>query len=144
MTDQKPTGVFVRLPLSEEQLGLMVDAAAFGQPDDSHDKALTAIGTPVAGGALDVVAYTSPEDIRRVRKGKSGDIYGAEKWEGSDDCVFTIPLVRQSDAQAQIASLEAEVVMLREAMEAAKGYARLGSWSRAHVVLHKALKGGAA
>ncbi|GAA3671811.1 hypothetical protein [Acetobacter lovaniensis] len=52
MTDQKPAGVFVRLPLSDEQREMMVDAAALGQPDDSHDKALIAIGTPVTDGEL--------------------------------------------------------------------------------------------
>ena len=38
------------------------------------------------------VAYTSQHDLDIVRKGKSGDIYGSQKWEGSDDAVFTVPL----------------------------------------------------
>lgn len=65
-----------------------------------------------------VVAYTSPTDLDRVKKGKSGDIYGERKWEGSDVEVFTIPLVLQSEAQAQIAARDAEILRLREALDA--------------------------
>ena len=141
-------GVFVRLPLSEGAVDQYLRAIHSGEPLEAEASALEAgllaIGTPVTGGDIPVAAYTSQYDIDRVRKGKSGDIYGAKNWEGSDEEVFSIPLIRQSDAQAQIAALEAEVVRLREAMEEAQGYARKGSWAITHVTLHKALKGGAA
>jgi hypothetical protein len=88
----KHTGVFVRLPLSEVAQELLVDAAAFGKPDDSHDKAILAIGTPVTGGDIPVI--TTLGTLRDP-----------------------IPCVRQSDAQAQMAALEAEVVRLRGALE---------------------------
>lgn len=89
----QPTGVFVRLPLSDEQRELMVDAAALGQHDDSHDKALLAIGTPVTGGELEVY-----HALTVMTTG------GPER----------VPLVRQLDAQAALASAQAEIVRLRE------------------------------
>lgn len=102
MSGDKPTGVFVRLPLSEASRELLVDAAAFGKPDDSHDKAILAIGTPVTGGELEVAAYDNC---------RSGYLSRAKP------CTESIKLVRQSDAQAQIAALEAEIGRLREALE---------------------------
>ena len=137
-------GVFVRLPLSDAAQELLVDAAAFGKPDDSHDKAILAIGTPVTGGDVPVAAYTSQHDIDRVRKGKSGDIYGAKNWEGSDEEVFNIPLVRQSDAQAKIAALEVEVVRLMEIVTTARTSISQGKPMKAAYALEVALKGGAA
>lgn len=95
-------GVFVRLPLSEVAEELLVDAAAFGKPDDSHDKALLTIGTPVTGGVLKTMAHIS----------RGGDRISLRRKTERD-----IPLVRQSDAQAKIAALEAEVVRLRETMK---------------------------
>ena len=100
-------GVFVRLPLDEAQIMKLYN------PKKSGNENLLTIGTPVTGGDIPVAAYTSQHDIDRVRKGKSGDIYGAKNWEGSDEEVFNIPLIRQSDAQAQIAALEAEVRQLQ-------------------------------
>lgn len=80
----QPTGVFVRLPLSDAARELLVDAAAFGKPDDSHDQAILSIGTPVTGGKLKPFLPNSAG-----------------------------PLVKLSDAQAAIAALEAEVGRLR-------------------------------
>ena len=119
MSNDKITGVFVRLPLSEERVSNFRLAEAHADDSDMEEiiTGLRVIGTPVTGGDIPVVAYTSQYDIDRVRKGKSGDIYGSRQWEGSDDPVFDIPLVRQSDHQAAIAALEAEVGRLRESLE---------------------------
>lgn len=115
MIDQKATGVFVRLPLSDEHRELMVDAAALGQPDDSHDKAILTIGTPVTDGELEVVGYAPGEDL---------PLYGDD---GIDDTCFTeislhrqadndIPLIRQSDALAKLAEKDAEIARLRDGL----------------------------
>ena len=57
------------------------------------------------------VAYTSQIDLDRVRKGKSGDIYSTQKWEGSDDAVFTIPLYTHP---ANVAVLEGRIAELEK------------------------------
>ncbi|MFT9070305.1 MAG: hypothetical protein ABF446_08410 [Acetobacter orientalis] len=85
MTDQKPTGVFVRLPLSNEQLGKLL------APIGPLNERLLAIGTPVAGGELEVVCY-------------------------SHEIGNTGSLVRQSDAIAKLAEKDAEIVRLREGL----------------------------
>lgn len=104
MTDQKPTGVFVRLPLSDEQRAKIV-AEMIPPPisvSDAFEKVALNIGTPVTGGDLEVAAYDNIASghLSRVRP-----------------CGANIELVRQSDAQAKIAALEAEVARLRETME---------------------------
>ncbi|WP_215754240.1 hypothetical protein [Acetobacter sp. P5B1] len=100
----KPTAVFVRLPLSEDDCGLLIDASSFGAPDDSHDKALIAIGTPVAGGELEVVGMRT-RDIRSIFTSiwhYSGDIESSGNYE-------TELLVRQSDAQAALAAAHVDI-----------------------------------
>lgn len=103
----KPTGVFVRLPLSNEQLGKLLI------PTRTFNERMISIGTPVTGGELRVSAfadYIPPSAIGVM----------AQIFEVSDRRTksFNEPLVRQSDAQAQIAALEAEVVRLRESYAA--------------------------
>ncbi|MFT9360708.1 hypothetical protein [Acetobacter okinawensis] len=94
MTDQKPTGVFVRLPLSgEQEHDLFVAATTPVHTKTLLEGCLIAIGTPVTGGEL--------EDI---------DIVDAAY--GNSDAKY----VRQSDAQAQIAARDAEIVRLRDAL----------------------------
>ncbi|OUJ10149.1 hypothetical protein [Acetobacter okinawensis] len=109
LTSQKPTGVFVRLPLSNEQLGKLLI------PTRTFNERMISIGTPVTGGELRVSAfadYIPPSAIGVM----------AQIFEVSDRRTksFNEPLVRHSDAQAQIAALEAEVVHLREDMDASK------------------------
>lgn len=124
----KPTGVFVRLPLSDE----MVDKAqvAYCSELTSGDKAcltneLLAIGTPVMASDIPVIT----------------NLLGPE-WE-------IIPVVRQSDAQAQIAALEAEVVRLRHYLERIDSLIMGNSdpvmmFCGIHASRTEALKGGAA
>lgn len=102
----KPAGAFVRFPLSAAQREQYLDVINSGEPLEAEASALEsgilAIGTPVPGGDIPVIGtihigengkpfFTSPE-LHSV----GGDV------------------VRQSDAQAQTAALEAEVVRLRE------------------------------
>ncbi|WP_406238146.1 hypothetical protein ACF3NX_12480 [Acetobacter orientalis] len=132
---EKPTGVFVRLPLSEEQRGLMVDAAALGQPDDSHDKAILTICTPVTGGELDTSresfeqfyaqmcteatgrAGVMPDYVRGLR---NGDNYGPRRlflnnvWEAWPNfAIFAL---------AKLAEKDAEIARYREALIEAKTF----------------------
>ena len=90
MTD-KPTGVFVRFPLSDERREVFITEMDCGA---EAEQAIRAIGTPVTGGDLKVVAYDNitSRHLSRVQP-----------------CGANINLVRQSDAQAQIAALEADM-----------------------------------
>jgi hypothetical protein len=96
MTDQKPTGVFVRLPLSDEQLGKLL------APTGPLNERLLAIGMPVQGGELQEVDIV-----------KAAYEYPRSKY------------VRQSEAQAQIAARDAEIVRLREIPELFSEYEKL-------------------
>lgn len=146
MTDQKPTGVFVRLPLSEDQIDALYN------PKRSGEENLLSIGTPVQVMELYVVGYEY-EMALRIEGGE-----GVE-WEEAMPRRFippyedgwrvrnVVPLVRQSDAQAQIAARDAEIVRLREALDRI----RLIPFPMMdlpagimHGIAHKALKGGAA
>ncbi|MCG4254222.1 hypothetical protein K6W37_10025 [Acetobacter senegalensis] len=96
----QPTGVFVRLPLSDEQKRKVVAEMMFAATSvaDAFEKAILAIGTPVTGGELKTMAHIS----------RGGDRISLRRKTERD-----IPLVRQSDAQAQIAALGAEVGRLQ-------------------------------
>lgn len=119
MTDQKPTGVFVRLPndAADPQWAKAYDAVV---GDEGTKKAALwdfiqiakAIGTPVTGGELEVVGMRT-RDIRSISTSiwhYSGDIESSGNYE-------TELLVLQSDAQAQIAARDTEIVRLQEALE---------------------------
>ncbi|MCI2023636.1 MAG: hypothetical protein LKJ63_03415 [Acetobacter fabarum] len=94
----KPAGVFVRLPLSEEQKQGMYD---YVSGDASMEDAIRGIGTPVIGGDIPIIGT--------IHIGENGKPFftAPELYSVGGD------VVRQSDAQAQIAALEAEVVRLR-------------------------------
>lgn len=105
MTTPTPTGVFVRLPLSESARELLVDASAFGQPDDSHDQAILSIGTPVTSGDLHEVGievvHAHGSDLTYCRD------HAQKIANGADGIIYS--LIRQSDHLAALASLQAEV-----------------------------------
>ncbi|AXH72254.1 MAG: hypothetical protein [Caudoviricetes sp.] len=88
----QPTGVFVRLPLSDEQHDTLYHTIR----RSGDEVAILAVGTPVTGGDLNPVAFMSPRDCASP----------SISFRPFHD--YT-PLVRQSDAQAAIAALEAEV-----------------------------------
>lgn len=112
MTNQKPTGVFVRLPLSADDIKKMNRAMSWSLEvhpnptlETTSEAALLAIGTPVWGGELKVVAYDN------IASGYLSRV---------EPVTPNINLVRQSDAQAQIAARDAEIVRLREENEQLK------------------------
>ena len=97
-------GVFVQLPLSDERREVFVTEMDCGA---EVEQAILAIGTPVTGGDLYPVGYTSEDAIGGLATGvySFASIFRDNDAEHYD----TVPLVRQSDAQAQIAVLEADV-----------------------------------
>ena len=99
MTD-KPTGVFVRLPLSEDDCTLLIDASSFGAPDDSHDKALLAIGTPATGRELEVVGWAHGP---HVKDGQRFYCIRPQDKAAKIRPYYDTALVRQSDALAKLA-----------------------------------------
>ena len=143
----KPTGVFVRLPLSDEQRGKIVAEMMFAplSVSDAFSKAALNIGTPVTGGDMEITGYIPEQWCLTKRDGTN-----ASTFEDRQGRRHTIPLIRQSDAQAQIAALEAEVVRLREYYEASEVIAREGFVGLTEEMFmrkeraRKALKGDAA
>ncbi|MBO1325279.1 hypothetical protein K2X14_07865 [Acetobacter sp. TBRC 12305] len=111
MTDQKPTGVFVRLPLSNEQIGKLL------APIGTLNERLSPIGTPVTGGKLEVFGYA---DAVGLPLEDGGPTNWTADINAKPDETSTVPLVRHSDAQAAIAALQAENARLREALSHAR------------------------
>lgn len=115
MTDQKPTGVFVRLPLSDEQI---VSIAGWipGSREELRNEVLPSIfsiiGTPVTGGGgrLEVVGYISHIVADALRDPTSG-INVTQLRAERNGCV-SAPLVLKTDADAEIAKRDAEIVRL--------------------------------
>lgn len=99
-----PTGVFVRLPLSEDQKQAMYD---YVSGDVSMEEVFRAIGTPVAGGEPSCCGSVKwhYNDLEPVLETYSPDLF--EKG-------VSVKVVRQSDHLAALASLQAEVGRLRE------------------------------
>ncbi|MCP1227935.1 hypothetical protein [Acetobacter fabarum] len=159
---QKPTGVFVPFPLTEAQVSACSDARAKawveqGKPTttSTFEAALLAIGTPVTGGELAVVGW----GLYSVGGGKPSLFTNeamAERWAKHFGRTLH-PVVRQSEAQAQIAARDAEIVRLREALVVARGAITSGLNAKSIVCtvwagpaetlvdyIDAALKGGAA
>lgn len=161
----KPTGVFVRLPVTDEQAQEMYRAycAAYASSSlttrgTATQAALLTIGTPVTGSASDPDAYEY--EIEQMgfwvsREKGYGPPFWARTYYEEHPNVLHSPgsvrnireLVYRDGAQAQIAALEAEVVCLREALDRI----RLIPFPMMdlpagimHGIAHKALKGGAA
>lgn len=112
MTDQKPTGVFVQFPLTEAQVSAYSDARAKawveqGKPTttSTFEAALLAIGVHVHGEGIPVVGT--------IHIGENGKPFftAPELYSTGGD------VVRQSEAQTQIAARDAEILRLREALE---------------------------
>lgn len=101
----QPTGVFVRLPLSENAAETLAWDADCGNAED----ALLAIGTPVTGGELEVVGYIPEHPCLTKRDGTN-----ASTFEDRENKRHTVPLVSQSDALAKLAQKDAEIARLNE------------------------------
>lgn len=145
----KPTAVVVRLPLSEDDCTLLIDASSFGEPNDSHDKAILAIGTPVTGGELCSIGYINEDAIRGLATGvyRSASIFRDEDKEHYD----TVALARLSDTQSQIAARDAEIARLREVLSLFTAYeslmddgedvAAMAAYANLQQKVYEALKG---
>lgn len=118
MTKNSKT-LLITLPLSETDLAKYVEAMGGDEPllcdRVAIENALMAVGVPAHDSAP--VATT----LGTLRE--------------------PVPCVRQSDHLAKLAERDAEIVRLKRDMEAASYHARIGAWSRAHLILEKALKG---
>lgn len=119
---QTPTGVFVRLPLSKAVEREFHKERVALWPDEVRglEDGLIAIGTPVAGGELEVRGY----EYEVSRQGCAhfshdvGPSVGTINSELSDIQYRNIvPLVRQSDHQAALAAAQAEIARLRRALQ---------------------------
>ncbi|GAN66867.1 hypothetical protein [Acetobacter orientalis] len=152
MTD-KPTGVFVRLPLSDEQEEQFDTFYGLG---GGLEKAVSCLGTPVTGGELEVVGY--------ITDNRPFDTNTLTHWilykHRQHDREYGVVL--QSDALAQIAARDAEITRLREALVQQKTFhesedkslskqppSSQGAWRRNQhqeqiELIDEALKGGAA
>ncbi|MFT8723803.1 MAG: hypothetical protein ABF759_14720 [Acetobacter malorum] len=112
LANQKPTGVFVRLPLSNEQLGKLLI------PTRTFNERMISIGTSVTSRELPVVGW-----VLYSNGGKILSVFTnhrrAKKWANHFGRTL-YPVILQSDAQTQIAALEAEVVRLQEDLDASK------------------------
>ena len=105
MTDQKPTGVFVRLPLSDEQRAKIV-AGMIPPPisvSDAFEKVALNIGTPVTGGDLKPIGKVA---------GHFSDGQPMVRIINHPHLPYETEIALYSDAQAKIAALEAEVMRL--------------------------------
>ena len=101
----QPAGVFVRLPLSEGARELLVEAAAFGKSDDSHDRAILSIGSPVTGSSLIPVGEVA---------GHFSDGQPMVRILNHPNLPCQTEIAIYSEAQAVIAALEGKVGRLRE------------------------------
>ncbi|MCG4258165.1 hypothetical protein [Acetobacter senegalensis] len=97
----EPTGVFVRLPLSEEQVKTLEYRL------EGYNSALLAIGTPVADGGLYPIGYINEDAIGGLATGvyQSASIFRDEDVEHHD----TVALTRLSEALAKLAEKDAEI-----------------------------------
>lgn len=102
-------GVFVRLPLSEEQVKTLEYRL------EGYNSALLAIGTPITGGELYPIGYINEDAIGGLATGvyQSASIFRDEDVEHHD----TVALTRQSDALAKLAERDAEIARLRDLLE---------------------------
>ena len=101
-------GVFVRLPLSEEQVESVLNSYT-GDKESTNicmQKTILDLGTPVTGKALDCAVIIEQDDKRYMPEVVSYQPHLVKPKQ-------LLTLARQSDAQAHIAAIEAEAVRLR-------------------------------
>lgn len=133
----------------DEQIGAIAnDWIAEGMgPDIAHERSAQMILEAEARGAAEQrrkdaegqepVAYTSQIDLDRVRKGKTGDIYSTQKWEGSDDAVFTIPLYTHP---ANVAALEGRIAELEKERDALRRQIQAMNPGSVRPVIHSPIR----
>lgn len=108
----KPTGVFIRLPLSDEDVRAMDKAISHGwvtqarpTQESCAEDGILAIGTPVTAGDLKPIGKVA---------GHFSDGQPMVRILNHPHLPYETEIALYSDAQAQIAALEAEVGRLRE------------------------------
>ncbi|OUL64511.1 hypothetical protein HK16_04965, partial [Acetobacter senegalensis] len=108
MTD-KPTSVFVRLPLSDEhKIKIVAEMMLAATPvADAFEKAISVIGTLV-DSSVPVMGYIPEEWALTKRDGTN-----AGTFEDRAGKRHTIPLVCQSDHVAKLAERNAEIARLK-------------------------------
>lgn len=134
----QPTGVFVRLhdgALNEEQIAKLCN------PKRTMTESLLAIGTPVAGGELEVVGYADAADLPLSDGGPTN--WTADISAKPDEHT-TEALVRQSDALAKLAEKDAEIARLNAAINTARVSIVNGNPMKAAYVIEAVLKDPAA
>lgn len=115
MTD-KPTGVFVRLPLSGDSVSILRQhIPSKSVTNDELINAIRAIGTPVQGGELEAVGSVAEDKLPGFldKTYCSLTLYPADTLE--------VNVVRQSEAQTEIAARDAEIVRLQEHLSKTTG-----------------------
>ncbi|KAA8387654.1 hypothetical protein FKW31_03140 [Acetobacter sp. DmW_136] len=119
MTNQKPTGVFIRLPLSDVQIMKLYN------PNGSGNENLLAIGTPVVSGEISgIIHKLISAGIRKALK---------TTWEGGvfamhakSDLLAQETITEMPCALAALAQRDAEIVRLREYYEASEAINQVG------------------
>ncbi|MFP2873709.1 hypothetical protein ACLEIY_15945 [Acetobacter tropicalis] len=120
MSDKKVTGVFVHLPLSDEDcMTIRKHITSKCLTNDGIVNGLLAIGTPVTGGELYPIGYINEDAIGGLATGvyQSASIFRDEDVERHD----TVALTRQSDTLAKLAEKDAEIARYREVISRIDG-----------------------
>lgn len=154
-TDKKPTAVVVPLPISTEQAQKMYEAycSAFARSSgttrgSATTAAILAIGTPVAGGELNPLAYVNAARLKwKIATNKDICLsFSGTPNPSSGTLNLVDGIVLYTDHQAALAAAQAEIVQLRNYLETVRSYlkeapsvtARRGAFD----VIEEALKGG--
>lgn len=133
----KPTAVVVRLPLSDAQKTCFYSRHYTGDPTPG----LLAIGTPVAGGELEILGYVPNGNLWDDARFGVRNLYRT-----THDGAWARAVTGLADAQSALAATQAENVRLRDHLETVRSYlkeapsvtARRGALG----VIEEALKGG--
>lgn len=118
MTD-KPTGVFVHLPLSDEDcMTIRKHITSKCLTNDGIVNGLLAIGTPVTGGELEPLAFVNADRLK-WKIATDNDVcltFSGKPHLGGGTLNLIDGIVLQSDALAKLAEKDAEIALHREAL----------------------------
>lgn len=125
-------GVFVRLPLSDEQITKLYN------PKKSGNENLLAIGTPVTGRELEVVCSIDEDILCDISELDDDDEeYVTDMvFKPNPEGVNTAPLVRQSDALAKLAEKDAEIARLRGALAEISSVAEVKKYTETYSAIN--------
>ncbi|ASL39286.1 MULTISPECIES: hypothetical protein [Acetobacter] len=125
MSDQKPTGVFIRLPLSREDERKIHDLEPYKK---GKERALLAIGTPVADDELKPIAYVNAERLKWKIATDNDFIlsFSGAPNLGKGTLKLADGIVFYTDHQAALAQRDAEIARFREYYEASEAINQVG------------------